>query len=83
MMHKRSGQYVVGDALYHVVPAGEFAPSDLSLAAIDADFDLWRNITREFAEELLRLPDAQVKASSTLLRQRHALPRAQRRQGRR
>lgn len=66
LMHKRSGQYVVGDALYHVVPAGEFAPSDLSLAAIDADFDLWRNITREFAEELLGLPDAQGQGGRRL-----------------
>lgn len=59
LMHQRSGQFVVGDALYHVVPAGEFAPSDISLAAIRNDFDLWRNVMREYAEELLGIPDAQ------------------------
>lgn len=58
-LHKRSGKYVVGDALYHVVPAGEFAPSDIGAAAVREDFDLWRNIMREYAEEYLGLPDAQ------------------------
>lgn len=50
-LHKRSGTFAVGDALYHVVPAGEFAPSDISLAAIRDDFSLWRNVMREYAEE--------------------------------
>jgi hypothetical protein len=59
IMHKRSGNYAVGDALYHVVPAGEFTPSDVGQAAIGADFELWRNIVREYAEELLGIPDAQ------------------------
>jgi hypothetical protein len=59
LLHKRSGKFVVGDALYHVVPAGEFAPSDIGLAAIEEDFDLWRNIMREYAEEYLGMPDAQ------------------------
>ena len=59
LMHRRSGSFVVGDALYHVVPAGEFAPSDISVAAVRNDFTLWRNIMREFAEELLGEEDAQ------------------------
>lgn len=59
IMHKRSGKYAVGDALYHVVPAGEFTPSDVGRSAIRADFELWRNIVREYAEELLNIPDAQ------------------------
>lgn len=61
LLHKRSGKFAVGDALYHVVPAGEFAPSDIGLAAIHEDFDLWRNIMREYAEEFLGMPDAQGK----------------------
>jgi hypothetical protein len=59
IMHKRSGNFAVGDALYHVVPAGEFTPADVGPAAIRADFELWRNIVREYAEELLDIPDAQ------------------------
>jgi hypothetical protein len=59
IMHKRSGNFAVGDALYHVVPAGEFTPSDVGQAAVRVDFELWRNIVREYAEELLDIPDAQ------------------------
>lgn len=66
LMHKRSGQFVVADRLYHVVPAGEFAPSDVGLAAVKADFDLWRNIMREYAEELLGMPDAQGQGGRRL-----------------
>ena len=59
LLHKRSGKFAVGDALYHVVPAGEFAPSDIGLAAIEEDFDLWRNVMREYAEEYCGMADAQ------------------------
>jgi hypothetical protein len=59
VMHRRSGQFVVGDGLFHVVPAGEFTPSDIGLAAVKDDFSLWRNIMREYAEELLGISDAQ------------------------
>jgi hypothetical protein len=53
-MHKRSGSYVVNESdLIHVVPAGEFTPSDISYEAIQADLSIWRNIMREYAEEFL------------------------------
>jgi hypothetical protein len=65
-LHKRSGKFVVGDALYHVVPAGEFAPSDIGVNAIRADFSLWRNIMREYAEEYLGMPDAQGQGGRRL-----------------
>lgn len=58
-MHKRSGRFVVGDALYHVVPAGEFTPASISPTEAEADFSIWRNIMREYAEEFLGMPDAQ------------------------
>jgi hypothetical protein len=58
-MHKRSGAHVVNEAdLIHVVPAGEFTPSDISYGAIDADFSLWRNVMREYAEEFLNKEEA-------------------------
>lgn len=59
LMHKRTKNVILGSELFHVVPAGEFAPSDVSLAAFRTDFDLWRNIVREYAEELLGHDDAQ------------------------
>ncbi|GGN78511.1 hypothetical protein [Nocardia rhizosphaerihabitans] len=59
LIHKRAASVVVAPGLFHVVPAGEFAPSDISLAAIERDFSLRRNIEREFAEELLGDIDAQ------------------------
>lgn len=66
LMHKRSGRFVVGDAVDHVVPAGEFTPSDISLRAVEEDLDLWRNMAREYAEELLGMPDAQGQGGRRL-----------------
>lgn len=42
---------------YDVVPAGEFQPSSVALWDRRIDFDLWRNIVREYAEELLGAPE--------------------------
>jgi hypothetical protein len=53
-MHRRNGPNVVNESdLIHVVPAGEFTPSDIGYEAIAADFSIWRNIMREYAEEFL------------------------------
>ena len=58
-MHKRSGSQVVNESdLIHVVPAGEFTPSDISYEAIESDFSLWRNVMREYAEEFLNKEEA-------------------------
>lgn len=38
--------------LYHVVPTGVFQPSSADPANVANDFSLWRNMVREFAEEL-------------------------------
>jgi transcriptional regulator with XRE-family HTH domain len=43
--------------LYDVIPAGEFQPSSVALWDRRNDFDLWRNITREYSEELLGSPE--------------------------
>ena len=42
----------------HVVPAGIFQPAAGTAASATADFDLWRCMVREFAEELLGAPEA-------------------------
>ena len=60
MMHRRnSAKVVLGSDLFHVVPAGEFTPSDISLESARNDLSLWRNIAREYSEELLGTVDAQ------------------------
>jgi transcriptional regulator with XRE-family HTH domain len=42
---------------YDVIPAGEFQPSSVALWDRSADFDLWRNVVREYAEEVLGAPE--------------------------
>jgi hypothetical protein len=39
--------------MYHVMPAGVFQPSSVSLAGLASDFDLWRNVQHEYSEEFL------------------------------
>ncbi|MBE9572281.1 MAG: hypothetical protein IMF11_16765 [Proteobacteria bacterium] len=54
IMHRRGKSetaYAMGT--YHVIPAGEFQPSCLATASFREDFNLWKNIMREYAEELL------------------------------
>jgi hypothetical protein len=56
-----SAQNVTG-----IVPAGEFQPSDDSWAARAADFDLWRSIMREYAEEFLDIEEARVRTGTPI-----------------
>lgn len=58
VMHKRGKKetaYAMGT--YHVIPAGEFQPSCRALNAFGDDFNLWKSIMREYAEELLNMPE--------------------------
>lgn len=57
-LHKRdAAATAVAGGMYHVVPAGVFQPSSLAPAHQANDFSLWRNIQREFSEELLGNPE--------------------------
>jgi hypothetical protein len=40
-----------------VIPAGEFQPSSIAPRDLSNDFDIWRNIVREYSEELLGTPE--------------------------
>jgi transcriptional regulator with XRE-family HTH domain len=51
--HRDAGQVAVAGGMYHIMPAGVFQPSSVSLAGLASDFDLWRNIQREYSEEFL------------------------------
>jgi transcriptional regulator with XRE-family HTH domain len=54
VLHQRdAGQVAVAGGMYHVMPAGVFQPSSVSLAGLASDFDLWRNVQREYSEEFL------------------------------
>jgi transcriptional regulator with XRE-family HTH domain len=54
LLHQRDpGQVAVCGGMFHVMPAGVFQPSSVSPQACSHDFDLWRNLQREFSEEFL------------------------------
>jgi transcriptional regulator with XRE-family HTH domain len=54
VLHQRDARQVaVAGGMYHVMPAGVFQPSSMAPAAQTADFDLWRNMLREYSEEYL------------------------------
>jgi hypothetical protein len=58
LMHLRDPDRVaVAGNQFHVTPAGEFEPSSIR-PDVDRDFDLWRNIQREYAEEFLGLVES-------------------------
>ncbi|MFC8044710.1 helix-turn-helix domain-containing protein [Nocardia sp. NPDC057353] len=58
LLHWRDPDRVATAAgLYDVIPAGEFQPSGIALWDRRNDFSLWRNIVREYSEELLGHPE--------------------------
>ncbi|MGH3428464.1 MAG: helix-turn-helix domain-containing protein, partial [Candidatus Dormibacteraceae bacterium] len=58
LMHWRDPQRVAtAGGLYDVIPAGEFQPSGIGPGHRTNDFDIWRNVVREFSEELLGAPE--------------------------
>ncbi|WP_370947026.1 hypothetical protein AB5J62_05585 [Amycolatopsis sp. cg5] len=58
-MHKRDAKNLsVGPGVVHAIPAGEFAPADIGLDSMSADFDVWHTVMREYAEEFLDIEEA-------------------------
>jgi hypothetical protein len=58
LLHWRDpAKVATATGLYDVIPAGEFQPASVSPQSNANDFDLWRNIVREFSEELLGTPE--------------------------
>lgn len=54
VLHDRSAARVAtAGGTLHVMPAGVFQPSSILPAAQTDDFDLWRNVMREYSEEFL------------------------------
>jgi hypothetical protein len=52
--------------MMHVIPAGMFQPASAGAMAVRRDLDLWRNIMREMAEELLGIPEASGKIGDSI-----------------
>ncbi len=58
LLHWRDpGSVATAGGMYDVVPAGEFQPSSVAPWDLANDLDLWRNVVREFSEELLGTPE--------------------------
>lgn len=58
LLHWRDPAKVATAAgVYDVLPAGEFQPSSVAIWDRRSDFDLWRNVVREYSEELLGTPE--------------------------
>jgi hypothetical protein len=54
VLHQRDGGRVAdGGGMVHLLPAGIFPPSSVLPGSVAADFSIWRNIQREYSEELL------------------------------
>ena len=58
LLHWRDpAKVATAGGVYDVIPAGEFQPASVALWDRHNDFDLWRNIVREYSEELLGTPE--------------------------
>jgi transcriptional regulator with XRE-family HTH domain len=64
LLHRRDSRSVaIAGGMLHVIPSGIFQPSSVRPTAMTGDFDLWRNMSREFAEELLGLEECNGDAA--------------------
>ncbi len=58
LLHWRDPAKVATAAgIYGLIPAGEFQPSSVTAWDTKNDFNLWRNMVREYSEELLGEPE--------------------------
>ncbi len=59
LLHRRNAANVaLAGGYYHIMPAGVFQPSTIAPWDQANDFDLWRNMIREYSEEFLGMPEA-------------------------
>ena len=54
---RRDPTQVTGARHYGLIPAGEFQPASIAAESVASDLDLWRNIAREYSEEMLGRPE--------------------------
>ena len=53
LLRRDPAKVVTGGGEYCLIPAGEFQPASVSPDSVLSDLDIWRNIVREYSEELL------------------------------
>jgi hypothetical protein len=54
ILHQRDPRSVtIAGGMLQVIPSGIFQPASIVPASVEVDFDVWRNIMREYSEELL------------------------------
>lgn len=66
LLGRDPAKVAVGGGQYGVIPAGEFQPSCIAPACMLDDLDLWRNIVREYSEELLGQPEHDGSSGQSL-----------------
>lgn len=54
---RRDPAQVTNGRHYSLLPAGEFQPASISPRSLLVDLDIWRNMVREYAEEMLGQPE--------------------------
>ena len=54
---RRDPTQVTNGRHYSLLPAGEFQPASIAAESIATDLDMWRNMVREYSEEMLGRPE--------------------------
>lgn len=57
MLRRGSGKVAIAGDMISVMPTGVFQPASIMPTHDDADFDMWRNMMREYSEEFLGNPE--------------------------
>lgn len=57
LLRRNPAKVATGGGLYCLLPAGEFQPASISPDSLLSDLNIWRNIVREYSEELLGQPE--------------------------
>jgi hypothetical protein len=63
---RRDPTQVTNGRHYSLLPAGEFQPASIAAESITTDLDLWRNMVREYSEEMLGRPEHDGSAGTPL-----------------
>lgn len=67
VLHQRDPRRVaVAGGMYHIMPAGVFQPASIAPGVLAHDFDLWRNLLREYSEEFLGNLEHEGSASAPI-----------------
>ncbi len=67
LLHWRDpAKAAVGGGMYGVMPVGVFQPSTIDPWGQRLDFDLWRNLVREYSEEFLGMPEHDGSAGARI-----------------